>query len=298
MVPRPQLLLASALFALLLPLEARADDLGRVETGSAAYESNRFDECVQVLEPLLIVGSPEEMKASDLKSRARMLLAACLTAKKKVSEADAQMEAILDDDSEYAPNVSVFPSSLIGRFRELKKKHQEANDAKTRERLEREAKEREERELRERLEQERRALIDRMASEQVLITESSRVVALVPFGAGQFQNRQTSLGWALLGGEALLATSTIVTYLYKDSIAASYQPSVSDPVVARDRTAAATLINRISFGAFVGLAVGGIVHAQLTFVPAFRETRERALPPPVSAEAMPGGGMVTWQGSF
>jgi hypothetical protein len=298
MVPRPLVRLAAALLLLLVPTTARADDAGRLETGITAYETNRFDECIQHFKALLTPGGPGELKDKDARNRGRMYFAACLTAKRQLTEADEQLDLILNSDLDYAPNPSAFSSKLIGRFRELKIRHQEEIDKLTAERLAEAARLLEERKRIERLEKERREAIERMAREQVLVTQNSRVLALIPFGAGQFQNRQSTLGLVLLTSESLLAATSVVSYLVKDGVDRAYKPSVSDPEAARSQSKYATLVNRISFGAFVGVAVAGVVHGQLTFVPSFRDTKRRDLPPPVTGALVPGGGVMFWQGSF
>ena len=50
----------------------------------------------------------------------------------------------------------------------------------------------------------RLAMLEKLASEETVTSGSSRWLALVPFGVGQFQNGQTALGWTFLATESLL----------------------------------------------------------------------------------------------
>lgn len=277
---------------------ARADDLGQLEAGITAYETNRFDECIARFAAMLTPGAPTELTERENRNRARFHHAACLAAKKQLAAADEQLRAIVRDDADYQPNQAAFPSSLVARFKQLRGEFQAEIDKQTAARLAREASEREARERRERAEQERLAQLEKLAGQREIVTRSSRVLALVPFGVGQFQNRQASLGWFLLGAQATLGAASVVSYVVKASIDREYLPSVSDPEAARDRSAVATLVNRLSFGGFAAVAVVGVVHAQLTFVPEYRATVPRPVPPPVVGGLVPGGAVVGWQGAF
>ena len=56
----------------------------------------------------------------------------------------------------------------------------------------------------------RLAMLEELASTETVIERHSRWFALVPFGAGQFQNGQTAEGWLFLIGEGLLAGGSVV----------------------------------------------------------------------------------------
>ena len=137
-------------------------------------------------------------------------------------------------------------------------------------------------------------VIEQMAREDVTVRRNSRLVALVPFGVGQFQNGQRVLGWTLFGTEVAFATASVVTFFLKQNIEQQFSPSVNRSEAQRLRNLAAQA-NWVTFGLFAATALGGVAHAQVTFVPEFREVRERALPAPVS---MPTGGTLMLRGTW
>jgi len=112
---------------------------------------------------------------------------------------------------------------------------------------------------------------------------NSRLVALLPFGVGQLQNQDAAAGYTLLISEALLSLSSAALFW---SIEAMRLPNGrfarQDLSAARDLQAAQLLTGSVA----LGLMVGGVLHAQLFYVPT-RPTRrfER----PLSAPDLPGG---------
>jgi hypothetical protein len=157
-----------------------------------------------------------------------------------------------------------------------------------------------------------------MAGEEVEVEDHSRLIALVPFGAGQFQNGNRVLGWGFLGTEGALAIAAAVAIpVYRLQLAQS-----SDSFNAGDRASSAQWLSRaettrdvnlVIAGAFVLTAIAGIVQAEVAFVPRQIETRVRPIPNVASVvpllapimrraddHATPGvaGGMLGIQGSF
>jgi hypothetical protein len=146
--------------------------------------------------------------------------------------------------------------------------------------------------------------LERLARLEVHIVHNSRWIAAIPFGVGQFQNGQTAGGWLFLTTEAALAATSIITETTKASLESQgFAPGV-DTNALNSQTHRLKLINWSVFGGLVAVAAGGVLHAQLTFVPEFREVRERALPPPVnltvapSIGTLPNGGFLGLQGTF
>jgi hypothetical protein len=140
--------------------------------------------------------------------------------------------------------------------------------------------------------------IEQMAREQIFTRKNSRTVALIPFGVGQFQNQQRTLGWTLLGAQAAFAATSMVTYFLKENIERQFSASVDEREARRLRDLAVQA-NYLSFGAMVVTMLGGVIHAQVTFVPEFRELRERPLPPPVPPlSPQLTGGLLQWQGRW
>jgi len=119
---------------------------------------------------------------------------------------------------------------------------------------------------------------------------------------GQFQNRQTAAGWLFLTSETLLAATTVVTSALWQSYQAQGVQGGVDWIELNSRQSTAKTINNAAFFALIGVMVGGVVHAQWTFVPERRVTKERPLPKSLTvtptASALPSGGWLGLQGSF
>jgi hypothetical protein len=258
----------------------RADEQSSLEGGVSSFDTGRFDECVQRLGPLLRPDAPGALRDRVNRNRARMYYAACLLELKRDDEGTAQLEQLIRDDLQFFPDRAAFPGRIIKRFSDVRARLTPEIEEAMRQQLLREAEERRKREEREAREAARRALIERMAGELEIRRANSRVLALIPFGVGQFQNRQPQVGWGLFAVETTLLLTTAVTFVLARNIEGQFGPSVrkGDAVTLRDQVVQA---NRVAFGTFVGTAALGVLHAQLTFVPEFRETKQRDLPPPV-----------------
>jgi hypothetical protein len=147
-----------------------------------------------------------------------------------------------------------------------------------------------------------------MATEEKVTEVHSRWVALVPFGAGQFQNGDRALGWTFLGLEAGLVAATLVTLpIYLTDLQYRTEAfSQGDRVRAQeyiDRAVAVRIVDLSLAGAFAGIAITGVVQAQAVFVPDKVEVKKRAIPdvawqPTVAPSADGRGGVVGIGGSF
>jgi hypothetical protein len=125
----------------------------------------------------------------------------------------------------------------------------------------------------------------------------SRLIAFVPFGVGQLQNRDTGLGILLLASQALAAGSSIAFGAVHASYA-SVDPTTKAangwPVDRRalaERIQIAALGNQISFGAWAALAIAGIVQANVAFTPEVKTTDGRPQPSVVPTVVASGDGV-------
>jgi hypothetical protein len=254
---------------------ARADDVTAIDSAINSYDTARWDECVDRFE--VVLRSPT-LRDLAQKNRARMYFAACLVALGREKEADAQLEQIVRDDVLYVPDKVAFSSRVLDRYTETRIRLREEIAAQTQRRILEEVAALKAEEERKRKAQERVTRLEQLATEQVLEKRSSRWIAMVPFGVGQFQNRQTALGIGFLSAEVALGAASITTALLSGSIQRQAQQANADRAAAQILNDRVVLANRLTFGAFAAVAVVGIVHAQTTFVPSFRETKQRPLP--------------------
>jgi hypothetical protein len=172
----------------------------------------------------------------------------------------------------------VFPGAFLDRFADVRGKLRQELEAKAKALAEAERVAREREAERERLEKLRIAKLEELARQEYRVQESSRWIAMLPFGAGQFQNGQSAWGWAFLSTEGLLAGTSVVTYALVEYLKTQGSRADVDVVALQSRQDSIARLNRISFGAFAGVALLGVAHAQLTFVPERSTIRERAIP--------------------
>src|SRR5262249_26664585 len=141
-------------------------------------------------------------------------------------------------------------------------------------------------EARRRADDERRrvAMLEKLASEETLVVRNSRWIATVPFGVGQFQNRDYALGTIFLVTESLLAVTAITAtalelrYLSESNGGSGFTERTKVDT-ANQGIQATQIISLSAAAALVLVAVGGIVEAHLAFVPEFRiGTRPREIP--------------------
>ena len=178
---------------------ARADTLADFEKGRSSYEGGRYDEAATKFRDMLSPGA--ERLEPWLLEKVRTYYAACLIALGRFKEADAQIEAILRVNPAGRPDPVVFPSAVLDRFIEVAARIRKDLEADAQRRADEEKLRKEKEAEEKRKERERVAELEKLARQEVHVTHNSRWFALVPFGVGQFQNRQTGLGVTFLGTE-------------------------------------------------------------------------------------------------
>jgi hypothetical protein len=269
------------------------------------YEAGKYGECADALHGLLSEDGPRPLRDRDVIESARIYHAACLIGGGQPLLADEPLRAAIRQNPQMKPPDSlVFPPQVIDRFLRVRETMfdviKKAEDERVR-RAQELAKQQEERARRERA---RVAGLERLGQEEAVITPKTRFLALVPFGAGQFQNGKDTLGYVFLTSEVLLAASTLTTlgvetHLVLDANRLETEgkkpgPSTND-TLRNWKTAL-----WVSSYSWLGVSVIGIVEAQLSFVPEQRRVQKRSLPAELrpSAEAVPGGAVFGLSGKF
>jgi hypothetical protein len=250
-------------------------ELARV---TSLYEAGQYGECAKQLATLLDPKHSEHFTDPAVIETARVYDAACLIGSGHPDAADDPLRrAIRANPQMRAPDSLVFPPEVVDRFirvREtLLKEIRKAED----DRIEKAKAEAAKAHAAELERQKRIARLKQLASQETVTTTNRRWIAAIPFGVGQFQNRENGLGWAFLSSEVVLggtAFGAMVLRSYYQQQA--FDAGKSSSLNVRDPNAYTVLV--VTGWAFVGVAVTGIVQAQLAFVPEFKETRERPLP--------------------
>jgi len=265
---------------------ARADDATELERAKISYDAGRYAEGAERFKEILTAGTPNALHAPSAIERARAYYAACLIVLGRIDEANAQIEKVFRNNPLYSPDAATFPGTVIDRFL----------DVKSRLKGEIEEASRSIAEARSKSESEQRAYIanlQRLAGQETIVVRHSRWVAALPFGAGQFQNGQDGLGYAFLVSEALLAGTSITAGVIHMQLIADFSRSPTD-VDYNDfvsRKDAMFNLSVYSSAALALVARGGIVQAQVAFVPETREVRSRPVPRP--PRVLPTVGAVT-----
>ena len=299
--------LAASAFALVVLGGRAASAQGRVdvEKARAAYLARNYAEAEERLRAL--VDPKTGLKDISLLSQARMYLAAVLLAQGKREPGAEAFEKLILEDPAFEPDPLSFPGDVINTFFDVRVQLQERirQAAQNSARLEAEK--------RARAEEERRkqeawlATVKQLASEEKITVHNSRVVALLPFGAGQFQNREPVLGWMFLVSESALVLGTMITvplFIYADGRKNGQGANLEGKAqLYKERADTIYTVNLSLVGAFAAVAITGIVQANLAYVPEISETKKRELPPqsrliPILAPVARSEGSVVPQGGI
>ena len=279
-----------------------ADELSEFELGRNSYSRGSYEEAAQRFGDMLDPANDDALKTPQLIEQARIYRAASLIALKRMAEADREIETTLRANPGAYPDPVVFPGVVLDRFTDVRGRIRQELEDNAREKARQERLRLEQERARQQRERDRVTKLEELAERESHVVHNSRWLAALPFGVGQFQNQQDALGWTFLSSEVALATTSIVTAaIYQDLTSKGSDPNV-DTVDLNDRRHTMLTVNQFAFAAFAVVAVGGVVHAQLTFVPKREELKKRVLPEELRATptvtAVRGGAVFGVGGSF
>lgn len=263
-------------------VEARADELSDLEKAYAAYAARKYVDAEQRLRALLNPTSGT-LKDPDRVADARMYLGAVLLAEGRRTDALAVFQRLLLEKEDYQPDPLRIPLEALDALIDVRSQIGEKVRALQVERARQQQDEQAKVEAEKQRAAVRIAVLEKLAGEEIVIERNSRWIAVLPFGVGQFQNRQDTLGWTFLVAESALGAGSIVAAgltLYNESNA-SNALARNDSAQATgyyERARTAWLVNATFFGAFVTTAIVGVVHAESTFSPERVQVRRRTLP--------------------
>jgi tetratricopeptide (TPR) repeat protein len=288
----PKLAPALAGLAVLLGASVcRADDAQELELAKNRFNAGQYEEAHQQFTRLLQPTLPPcdkgpsgacRLTDADLIERTRVLDAASLIALRRPALADAQIETVLRQNPAYAPSPALFPQEVVDRFTEVRGRlreeldrlaEQQAHEALKRRLTDQQAREAQEKWV---------ADLQRLAGQERRTEVNTRWLALLPLGVGQYQNGDIRLGALFTTTEVLLAASLVTSGVIAQSYAGFDRRLCTSKECLADvesKFTTAKLFNHISFGALLGVAVAGIVQAQIAFVPERVTTIPRPIPP-------------------
>ncbi|MBM4358262.1 MAG: hypothetical protein FJ096_09135 [Deltaproteobacteria bacterium] len=252
----------------------RADPRADFELGRSHFGNGHYERAVETFAALLAAPvdprSPDARKLREIQQAARPLYAASLVALGRASDADQVILEQFRDDPFYEPPAGQLPEPVMQRFLTVSSRHAAELEG-LRESI---LRERQEAILREQREKEAKVAPapTRVEVREFDVVRSSRLVAAVPFGVGQFQNGNRSLGTFFAVSEGLGALASLGTLIAAQRFA-SADCRVEDCGAARSGFEATRAANWISVGITTALVVAGIVEAQVTLVPERRASR-------------------------
>jgi len=261
---------------------AYADALSDLEKAHSAYVAHKYDEAETRLRALLDARTGP-LKDADNVADARMYLGAVLVAQSKRDEALRVFEQLILEKPDYEPDPLRVSLESIDVFLDVRSRLRDKLAAIQAERVRKTQDERAKIEAERQKAAARLAMLERLASEEIVVEKNSRWEALVPFGVGQFQNGQDGLAGIFLTAELALALGSVA-----GAGLTLYDAGQANEALARHDASATAYQQHAQLAAIVGdvfaagfflSAAGGIVHAELTFVPERTEVRKRALPP-------------------
>ena len=289
----------------------RLNDTAELARVVSLYDAGKYGDCADSLRRLLSSNeSTHPLHDPDVLESARIYHAACLIGSGQNQQADEPLRAAIRQNPQMKPPDSlVFPPQVIDRFLRVRETMFDVIRKAEDERVKRAQELAAQQEARARKERLRVAGLERLAQQETVITPKTRWLALVPFGVGQFQNGEKSLGYVFLTSEILLAASTLTTLgVETHLVLATSRADKPDQSINGRLTDWKTALYYSSY-AWLGVTAIGIIEAQLSFVPEQRQVRKRPLPPELrpetsslrlapSAIPVPGGAVFGLSGRF
>lgn len=263
--------------------EATLSDANELARIASLVEAAKYEECAARLERLVDPKSTRPIKDPEVLETARVYQATCYLGLGKSELVDEPLrQAIRKNPQMRPPDSLVFPQRVVERFLKVREELYAELQANSQAAIEKARREAAEKQRRDNEEWANLLALQRLAREEVVITKNRRWVGFVPFGVGQFQNGNSSLGWAFFGIEtALAATALSATAVYTHTVAEVAEISQRGATPAEDvsgRLHDWHLALTLSSYGLLGVAAIGIVEAQASFVPEVRTVRERPLP--------------------
>ncbi len=294
-------LLAAVVLVVAANRDALADAQSDLEKAHGAYVAHKYDEAEARLRALL-ESKKSPLKDPDSIADARMYLGAVLLAEGRKDDAGRVFEQLLLDKPDYQPDPLRVSLDATDALIDARSRLRDRLAALQAEQVRKVQEEKARVEAERQKAASRLAMLEKLASTESVIDRHSRWLALVPFGVGQFQNGQETLGWVFLSTEVLAAAAScggagVSIYEQLQANAAVQRHDILEASSYEQRAQFAAIVADGFGAAFMAVAIGGIVHAQLTFVPERRETRKREIPP-LALEPMIGPGVLGIGGRF
>lgn len=261
-------LLTATLAVAWVPSSAGATDLDDFNAARSAFDAQRYDEAARRLEAMVGDAIPR-IRDPLVIPEARKYLAATYLYLRRRRDAEFQFEQLLRDHPDSRLDPVTFSSEVIQVFDGVRERLQQdraqADAARARAEAARQAALDAARARRQQL------LLQLIAlAQEEVVVRHELALALLPYGAGQFQNGNQGLGLFFL------ATELGLTGLVAGTAVGAYLPPLPPRGTVWDRTPVDVLmaINWIASGTLLVMAAVGIVEALISFRPEQRTRRD------------------------
>lgn len=262
------------------PQRVRLSDIAELEQLVELYMAGQYERCTKELGALLDPRGPAPFRDAGVIERGRLYLSSCALLAGNRETARAALKAALEANPLMsAPDSLTFPPPVVSLYLEVRDEVETLIAKREQEQLAELRRQAEEAALAERQRDEEERLLFKLASEETVVAHGSRVVASLPFGAGQFQNGATALGITFLASEVLLS-ATVITSAAIFSEYRTYQYAPGTTAQQRAGYDASATVAVTSTLLLLGVTALGIVEANLSFAPQrIVGIRTRKLPP-------------------
>ncbi|MDD9939675.1 MAG: hypothetical protein OXU20_01315 [Myxococcales bacterium] len=266
----------------LVPSVVAANEFDEFQKARSAYEVASYELSAKLF-GALVGGEVPRLQNRSLVLESLKYLGASLLFMGETGRAENTFERLLRMEIDYVLDPLAFPQEVQVAFARVKGRLQSALVEKRQAEQEREqAREAAVVHERERA-RARQARLLKLASTTRIEEQRSRLVAMVPFGAGQFQNGDKELGFLLAASQVVALGVSITGYvLYEQLRAEARLASPLDNTSLEENESKEDLYrntNRISMVVFAALAIAGVVDAQLRFQPTRVTERPRNIDP-------------------
>lgn len=255
----------------------RLGDEAELDQVIELYMAGQYERCTSRLSTFLDSKGASPFRDAGVIERARLYYASCsILAGRREPARRALRSALEANPLMPAPDSLTFPPPVVSMFLEVRDEVEQLIAKREQEQLDEMQREAEAIEQKAVMRRARDAELLRLASEETVVVESSRVIASLPFGAGQFQSGKPALGWTFLISEALLLGTAVTSGLiYSDllRVGSDAGSQVNAPLQASYD------VMGVSTYALLSICALGIVEAHLTFKKErVVRVRPRALP--------------------
>jgi len=271
------------------PANAPLSDGARVEKAITLYQSGEYGQCASELNALLDGEPALRIHEASALEKGRLWLATCLIGDGQPAKAETVLEAALRArPGMRAPDPLTFPRALVDLFIQAQDRLRFMLQEDEEKRIVAARQQTDEAQVDAFLESKRVERLELFATTERVVHENHRLIAALPFGIGQFQNGKDGLGWVLLSSEVVLSGAALVSTVAFVNLQTRGVNALNSRSSATDQAFLSSQVNRelrawytvatVSSYGFAAAALGGILEAQLNFVPEVSFIRRRELP--------------------